>query len=182
MKWIGLYATFVHIQAKLGQENNLRMVREVRCYCPPYTGFEIRTLEVRGRERYIPLGHGGCPQYWVLQVDGEETFLFLSNHRDRERARKQPRIEFTWLWRSCKSNINQRNNIIFHPLEVVSRYRNPQRQVVENDRSNGITEGESLTSWMHGFHLGIPEETRAIIPINENGLLGLFVVHLPIST
>ena len=31
-----------------------------------------------------PLGHGGSPQYWVLHVDGEETFLFLSNRRDRE--------------------------------------------------------------------------------------------------
>ena len=27
MELIGLYATFVHIQAKLGQENLLRMVR-----------------------------------------------------------------------------------------------------------------------------------------------------------
>ena len=27
MKWIGLYATFVYTQAKLGQENLLRMVR-----------------------------------------------------------------------------------------------------------------------------------------------------------
>ena len=30
MKWIGLYATFVHIQAILGQENLLRIVRWVR--------------------------------------------------------------------------------------------------------------------------------------------------------
>ena len=32
----------------------------------------------------LPLGHGSSPQYIVLQVDGEETFLFLSNRRDRE--------------------------------------------------------------------------------------------------
>ena len=32
----------------------------------------------------LPLGHGGSPQYWVLRVDGEETFVFLSNRRDRE--------------------------------------------------------------------------------------------------
>ena len=23
----------------------------------------------------LPLGHGGSPQYWVLRVDGEETFF-----------------------------------------------------------------------------------------------------------
>ena len=32
----------------------------------------------------LPLGHGGSPQYWLSHVDGEETFLFLSNRRDRE--------------------------------------------------------------------------------------------------
>ena len=32
----------------------------------------------------LPLGQGGTPQYCLLHVDGEETFLFLSNRRDRE--------------------------------------------------------------------------------------------------
>ena len=36
------------------------------------------------RPSTLLLGHGGSPQYWVLRVDGEETFWFLSNHRDRE--------------------------------------------------------------------------------------------------
>ena len=36
------------------------------------------------RLRTPPLGHRGSPQYWVWRVDGEETFLFLSNPRDRE--------------------------------------------------------------------------------------------------
>ena len=53
MKWIGLQATFVHIQAKLGQENLLRMVRWLRWHCPPDTGFEIRALAVWGRGRYL---------------------------------------------------------------------------------------------------------------------------------
>ena len=69
-KQIGLQATFVHIQAKLGQEN---LLRRVRWHCPPDTGYKIQTLEVWGRARYL----------WV-RVDGEETFLFLSNRRDRE--------------------------------------------------------------------------------------------------
>ena len=36
------------------------------------------------RPSTLPLGHGGSPQYWVLRVNGDETFLFLSNRRDRE--------------------------------------------------------------------------------------------------
>ena len=32
----------------------------------------------------LTLGHGDSPQYWVSHVDGEETFLILSNRRDRE--------------------------------------------------------------------------------------------------
>ena len=36
------------------------------------------------RPSTLPPGHSGSPQYWVLHVDGEETFLFLSNRRDRE--------------------------------------------------------------------------------------------------
>ena len=36
------------------------------------------------RPSTLPLGHGISPQYSVLRVDGEETFLFLSNRRDRE--------------------------------------------------------------------------------------------------
>ena len=53
MKWIGLYATFVHMQAKLGQENLLMIVRWVRWHCLPDTGFEIQTLEVWGRAPYL---------------------------------------------------------------------------------------------------------------------------------
>ena len=33
------------------------------------------------RPSTLPLGHGGSPQYWLSHVDGEETFLFLSNRR-----------------------------------------------------------------------------------------------------
>ena len=36
------------------------------------------------RPSTLPLGHGGSPQYWVLHVDGGETFLFLLNRQDRE--------------------------------------------------------------------------------------------------
>ena len=44
---------FVHIQAKLDQENLLRMLRRVKWHCPPDTRLEIQTLEVWGRARYV---------------------------------------------------------------------------------------------------------------------------------
>ena len=36
------------------------------------------------RPSTLPLDHGCSPQYGLLHVDGEETFLFLSNRRDWE--------------------------------------------------------------------------------------------------
>ena len=36
------------------------------------------------RPSTLLLGHGGSPQYRLSHVDGGETFLFLSNRRDRE--------------------------------------------------------------------------------------------------
>ena len=50
IKLIGFQSTFVHIQAKLGQDNLLRLVR---WHCPPDTFFEIQTLEVWGRALYF---------------------------------------------------------------------------------------------------------------------------------
>ena len=44
------------------------------------TGFKLW----RSEAAHATLGHGGSPQYWVLRVYGEETFMFLSNCRDRE--------------------------------------------------------------------------------------------------
>ena len=38
------------------------------------------------KQSTLPPGHGGSPQYWVLQVDGVGTFLFLSNLWDREKS------------------------------------------------------------------------------------------------
>ena len=67
-------ATFVHIQAKLGQDNLLRMVRWLRWHCPPDTGFEISSPGGL-RPSTLPLGHGDSPQYWLSHVDGEETFF-----------------------------------------------------------------------------------------------------------
>ena len=46
------------------------------------TGFEIQTL--RSEAEHATSRTRDSPQHWVLRVDGEETFLFLSNRRDRE--------------------------------------------------------------------------------------------------
>ena len=40
MKWV----TFVQVEAPLGQENLLRIVRWIRWHCPPDTGLAIRPL------------------------------------------------------------------------------------------------------------------------------------------
>ena len=73
----------MHIKAKLGQENLLRMVRWLRWHCPPDTGFEICTLAVWGRARYLSVTeapHNTDFHTWM----GGKHFLFLSNRRDRE--------------------------------------------------------------------------------------------------
>ena len=62
--------TFVHIQAKLGQE----LVHEMNKMAL-FSRHRIRTLAVL-RSSTLPLGHGGSPQYLVLRMDGEETFFY----------------------------------------------------------------------------------------------------------
>ena len=53
MEWIGIQATVVHIQAKLGQENLMRTVRWLRWHCLPDAGYKNQTLKVWGRARYL---------------------------------------------------------------------------------------------------------------------------------
>ena len=50
-----------------------------------YSRHRIRNSSPGGlRANTLPFGHGGSLQYWVSHVDGEETFLFLSNRLNRE--------------------------------------------------------------------------------------------------
>ena len=70
---------FVHIKAKLGQENLLRMVRWLRWHCPPDTGFEIRALAVWGRARYLSVTEAPRNTYFHTWMG-----MFLSNRRDWE--------------------------------------------------------------------------------------------------
>ena len=81
-------------------------------HCPPNTGFEIQTLEVWGRAR-LPLGHGGSPQYWVLGVDGEETFCFFqtADTGNRTLARKAAVLTTTL------GPPHERKHIV-HPVEI----------------------------------------------------------------
>ena len=76
MKWVGLKATFVHIQAKLGQDNILRMGRWVKLHCPPDTGFEIQTLEFWVWARYLSVTD--APQNTEFhEWMGEKHFSFF---------------------------------------------------------------------------------------------------------
>ena len=61
--------------------------------CSPDTGFEIQTLEVWARARYFSVTEAPHNTEF-LRVDGEETFLFLSNRRDRETLNDV----WTWTW------------------------------------------------------------------------------------
>ena len=61
--------------------NFMTMVRWLRWYCPPDTGFEIRALAVWGRVRYLSVTKA---PHNTSTRGGEETFLFLSNRRVRE--------------------------------------------------------------------------------------------------
>ena len=66
----------MHIQAKLGQENLLTMVRWLRWHCPPDTGFEIRALAVWGRARYLSVTeapHNTDFHTWM----GKKHFFFF---------------------------------------------------------------------------------------------------------
>ena len=71
------------IQAKLGQDKLLRMVRWVGWQCPPDTWFEILILEVWGRAHYLSVTEAPHnTEFYGCSVDKEETFLFVSNRRD----------------------------------------------------------------------------------------------------
>ena len=48
------------------------------------------------RPSTLPLGHRDSPQYLVWQVDGEKTFLFLSNSRDRKTSPEHSRERQKW--------------------------------------------------------------------------------------
>ena len=85
MKWTRPYATSVHIQAKLGQENLLRMVRWVKWHCPPDTRFEIQTLAVWGRARYLSVTeapHNTKFYEWM----GKKHFCFFQTAETRKRT------------------------------------------------------------------------------------------------
>ena len=66
----------LHIQAKLDQENILRIVKWVRWHCPPDTRFKIQTLEVWGRTRYFSVTES--PNNTEFFTSGWRTSIFVS--------------------------------------------------------------------------------------------------------
>ena len=98
-KWIRLYANFLHIlQAKLGQEDLLKMVRWFGRHCPPDTGFEIQTLEVWGRARYISVTEAPHNSKLCLK---SVVMYFLFN-AGRELREQLPSVRATLIWREKK--------------------------------------------------------------------------------
>ena len=74
-EWMWLPATFVYIQAKLCQGNLLRMIRWSKWYCPPDAGFEIRSLTVWNRGRYLSVTEAPHNTESV-RVRGKKHFFF----------------------------------------------------------------------------------------------------------
>ena len=68
-----------YIQAKLGQENHLIMVRWMRWHYPTDTGFEMRALAVWRRARYLSVTEALYNTEY-LGASREETFCFQSEN------------------------------------------------------------------------------------------------------
>ena len=116
------------------------------------------------RTSTLPLGHEGSPQYWVLRVDGDETFLFLANRRDRGtnpelyvyRLRQTPitpalagsSLTIVKLRQSLSCSIcghyNQKR-IMIGDLDPV------KGQIVQTDMTPSWSVGQS--HWVHRSHL-----------------------------
>ena len=107
IKWTRLQATFVHIQAELGQNKLLRVLRWVRWPCPLDTGFEIQGLEVWGRARYLSVTeapHNTEFYEWmgssgfVSRFERNKLFLLRRNIFISFKPRNEPR---TLAWKSA---------------------------------------------------------------------------------
>ena len=115
-----------------------------------------------------PLGHGGSPPYWVLHVDGEETYLFLSNRWDRESSyelsganhypRAPPRIhlkkyaEFSNLAILCTPDIslNRLSVLIFIFVSISQQTRDVEPML---GRCWTIVYDAEPTSTQHWFNV-----------------------------
>ena len=102
----------------------MRKVRWMKWHCPPDTGFEIRTLAIWGRARYLSVT-GAPHNVDSLRVSREETFCFFETWMPKRGSFDQQAGSFNPLTAKLF-------NLNFHPLEVVSRWRDPQLQVSEH--------------------------------------------------
>ena len=123
------------------------------------------------RPSTLPLGHGGSPKYWLSHVDGEETFLFLSNRRDRgpnpesgvkgsgathnprvpaKRETKKQMVKQTNKW-SREQVIKQTSNqqiwwAIKHVVKQTNKWWNKHQ--VKNDQTNeGMQTSDEVNKW-----------------------------------
>ena len=77
IKWIGFYATFVHIYAKLGQENLLMMVRWMRWHLIRCRHMIRNSIPSGLRPSTLHLGHESSPQYWIFTRERGRNFCFF---------------------------------------------------------------------------------------------------------
>ena len=74
------------LQAKLCEENLLRMVRWVRRHCPPDTGFDIQTLAVWNRARYLSVTEAPYNTEFCEWMGGGGHFCFFQTAETGKRA------------------------------------------------------------------------------------------------
>ena len=121
IKWMnGVLGTclFARVEAKLGQENLLRMVR---WHCPPDTGFEIRALAVWGRARYLLVTESPqSPQYWIFTSEWGEGTCFCEAWTSEWRTSPRTSVLAPPTFVACLCHIykikNIQNNNIFQPV------------------------------------------------------------------
>ena len=90
------------MQAELGQENLLRMVRWVRWHCPPDTRFENKILEVWGRARYLSVTE--APYNTVCyEWMGKKHICFFQT---AETGKRTPNSDIRYQYSECQISIN----------------------------------------------------------------------------
>ena len=74
------------LQAKLCEGNLLRMVRWVRRHCPPDTGFDIQTLAVWDRARYLSVTEAPHNTKFCEWMGGGKHFCFFQTAETGKRT------------------------------------------------------------------------------------------------
>ena len=84
------YAIALYIQAKLGQDNLLRIVGWIRWRCLPQTGFEIRTMVVWSRTPQLSVTEASHDtEYYKSEGKKQHVFLRLNTRAIKENPKRE---------------------------------------------------------------------------------------------